>query len=103
MRKQWTLLLFLFLCIPCHAQNVTSTLNGVVIDESGAPIPAATCKLTDLRTATVFQVVSEQTGLFTFPAVAAGRYTLEIQAKGFKSLSVDNIVLIACERPPLRH
>jgi hypothetical protein len=43
----------------------------------------------------------EATGLFTFPAVAAGVYNLEVKATGFKPLSLSGITVITSERHAL--
>ena len=78
-----------------HAQNVTSSLNGVLVDPAGSAVPGASCTLTNLEGGTSLKAISEASGLFTFPAVAAGAYSLEVKATGFKSLSLTGIVVIA--------
>jgi len=84
-----------------YAQNVTSSLNGVLVDPAGSAVPAASCTLTSLESGASLKAISEATGLFTFPAVAAGAYSLEVKATGFKSLSLTGIVVIASERHAL--
>jgi Carboxypeptidase regulatory-like domain/TonB-dependent Receptor Plug Domain len=83
------------------AQNVTSSINGVLTDQSGAAVPGASCILTSPEGGTRLKVMSESGGLFTFPTVAAGTYNLKANAAGFKSLSINKITVIASERHAL--
>jgi hypothetical protein len=89
------------LCRLIHAQNVISSLNGLLVDPSGAGVPGATCTLTSPETGTVLNSTSEAAGLFTFPTVAAGTYKLEVKAAGFQSFTLMGIVMIASERHAL--
>ena len=100
MRTRWLILSLCFLSLS-HAQNVTSSLNGVLVDPAGSAVPGASCTLTNLEGGTSLKAISEASGLFTFPAVAAGAYSLEVKATGFKSLSLTGIAVIASERHAL--
>jgi hypothetical protein len=62
----------LFLHAMVHAQNVTSSVNGVLVDQSGAGIPGAICTLSNPDGGITLKTISESTALFTFPAVGAG-------------------------------
>ncbi len=81
-----------------YAQNVSSSLNGTVVDPSGATVPGARCTLTNQETGMALKAISEASGLFTFPIVAAGRYSLQVQSDGFVSLNITDINVIASER-----
>lgn len=101
LRAQVWILVFTYLCGLTYAQNVTSSLNGVLLDPSGEAVPGATCTLSNPQSGVVLKAVSEATGLLTFPAVAAGTYNLEVKAAGFKSLALTGIVVIASEHHTL--
>ena len=79
------------------AQNVTSSVKGVVVDTSQAGIPGATCALTDQATGRALTATSWSDGGFTFPNVPGGTYTLKVEAGGFKGLTITGIVVTANE------
>jgi Carboxypeptidase regulatory-like domain len=79
------------------AQTTSGTVKGVVVDTSGAVVPGATCTLTDVATQVSDTVSSFSDGAFTFTGVAPGSYTLKIDATGFKSLTLESVVLTAGE------
>jgi len=78
-------------------QSVSSAVNGALADASGAAIPAASCSLRDQSTGTSFTANSGPDGLFTFPTVPAGTYTLSAQAAGFKVLEVKDVTVTSRE------
>lgn len=81
-----------------RAQTISGSINGRVVDSSGAVIPSASVKLVQQTTnvAVVTKVLSD--GNFVFPAVQPGTYTLEVQASGFKDFFKKDMVLTANER-----
>src|SRR5712691_877175 len=87
---------FLF-SIVAFGQNISSSVKGVIVDPSGAPIAGAECVLTDQDRGGVVRAVSDPDGVFTFPSVLAGTYRLRIQLKGFKTLEVQSIAVTASE------
>ena len=72
-------------------QTVTGSVNGTLVDPSGASIPGAECKLTSLLTRGEFNTISGPAGIFVFNTVPAGAYTLKVSAKGFQMLEVANV------------
>jgi hypothetical protein len=83
-----------------HAQ-LTGTISGTVYDSSGSAIPNATVTLTNEATAEKRDSVSNSDGVFVFPALQIGTYSLDIKAKGFKSLNQAGITLSAAEQRKL--
>ncbi len=79
--------------VPLMAQVNTSTLAGLVKDESGAAVPSA--KVTAMMLATGQQRVtnSNEAGEFVVPQLAPGSYRLSVTAAGFQTAVVDNISL----------
>ena len=78
---------------PLLAQNISSSILGIVVDPGGSVVPGAEIKLTNRGTAAVNTTLSDSGGFFRIPNIFAGTYTVTVQAKGFKLLTVDNIVL----------
>ncbi len=66
------------------AQGTTSRVLGVVQDPSGAAVPGATVRLVNEGTQVSFATRTSESGTYVFEAVQPGRYTVEVEAPGFK-------------------
>ena len=72
----------------------TGTIQGVLLDPSGAAIKGAKISATDQRKAVmVREVVSGDSGSFQISNIQPGLYTLKIQSSGFKSLTQTDLQL----------
>ena len=92
------LLAALFLCctpIAIHGQAAgTASVQGAIADSTGAVIPGANVVLTDNATHVKRAASSESSnGLYTFPNVPVGTYTLSVSKPGFQRYTQTNIVL----------
>jgi hypothetical protein len=58
-------------------------ISGTVADPTGAVIVGATLKLVNTAQQTVWQAVSDNQGLYSFPNIPVGDYDLTITAAGF--------------------
>jgi hypothetical protein len=76
----------LFLALSCAAQTSTSQISGTVRDSSGAVIPGATVTLTNESTGVVLKQSSTEGGVYAFPAIPVGSYTIKAEAAGFRAL-----------------
>ena len=84
--------------IPATAQTAgEGSLQGTVTDSTGAVVPDA--KVTAKNTATGVSAVREATGagFFNISPLQPGTYSVEISAKGFKTLIQDNVVVDALQ------
>ena len=95
--SRYVLLVFALGPVGALAQNVSSSVMGVVADTSQARVPGAVCTLTDQATGRELKATSWTDGAFTFPNVLPGTYMLKIEAQGFKTLTVRDIVVSANE------
>lgn len=77
-----------FLNSPLGAQTVSLTLNGQVLDQSGAPVPQATVSLT--RPGSTFEKViqTRETGLFQFRGLEQGDYVLTASGRAHSSATL---------------
>jgi hypothetical protein len=75
------------------AQSETATVSGQVIDPSGLNITGAQVKLVDIDRDTSTGVITNSTGLYTFPRVRPGRYRMEVTATGFKVVNVTGVTV----------
>lgn len=92
------LLAALFLCcspIALHGQAAgTASVQGAISDSTGAVIPDAKVVLTDNATHVKRDASSESSnGLYTFPNVPVGTYSLSVSKPGFQRYTQTNIVL----------
>jgi len=76
-----------------RAQVGSATLSGVVEDQSGAVVAGATATLTNQLSGAARSATSNGVGLFSFPAVPSGDYSLSVKAKGFKAYTQSGIHL----------
>src|ERR1700691_5589200 len=97
-RSTWIGFLIAFvvlaLSVGAFAQGGQGELTGQVTDSTGALVAGVEVKLTNSATGEVRTTVTTPAGTYRFPALEiVGSYALEIGAKGFKSVKVQNIVV----------
>jgi hypothetical protein len=69
------------------AQTSTSAISGTVSDSSGAVVPGATVTLTNQGTGIVQTQKTTQAGVYNFPALAVGTYSIKVEFTGFKTFN----------------
>lgn len=79
--------------LPSFAQSGEATLAGVVEDPSGALIPNAPVRITNVDTGITVNSKSNGRGLFTVSGLTPGRYSLHAQHDGFAGVEINNITL----------
>jgi hypothetical protein len=82
---------FLAACM-AHAQE-NAVITGIVTDPSGAVVPQVTVTLTHMETGETRTTTTNSSGLYTFPSLHIGHYTLKAEASGFKTFTKTDIVL----------
>lgn len=65
------------------AQNIKSTIQGRIVDASGAAIQDASVFVADQRRGTIHKATSNAEGAFFVPGLDAGGYIVEVEASGF--------------------
>ena len=90
------ILALVFSIIPSALQaQTTATISGTVQDPLGAVIPGAQVTLTNEATNESRKVQTNGAGLYAFPSLVPGTYSLKAAAKGFEAKQVTGIVLNA--------
>ncbi len=80
--------------LPVRAQvGATAQISGLVSDQSGAIVPNAKVKATQVATGLVRSTVTGADGLYVLPNLPVGSYQLEVQAGGFETYVQTGIVL----------
>jgi outer membrane receptor protein involved in Fe transport len=75
----------LLLALPVYAQ-VGGSIAGTVTDSSGAVVPGVALKATNQSTAANYSTISNESGIYRFPALPVGRYDLTASKQGFAEL-----------------
>jgi hypothetical protein len=85
----WALLL---LVPPAVAQEQSGSIQGAVKDSSGAVLPGVTVEAKS-STGVVNTAVTDAQGIYRFPALPPGVYTITATLQGFTPAKVENTVL----------
>ena len=75
------------------AQFTTASLNGVIVDPSGAAVPGAKVSVRNTGTGFESAVTSGETGLYVFPRLPVGSYSLQVEKEGFSTYVQEGVVL----------
>lgn len=88
------ILVLLTLALQLRAQSGNEgAIGGTVTDQSGAVVPGAKLTITNKETRISYETTSNSDGLYEFPVVAVGTYTLVAEHSGFATLSLYDIAL----------
>ncbi len=88
-----SLALLFLTCGAMFAQEFRATLTGVVTDPSGAAVPNATVRATNVANNQSREVKTNGRGLYAVPYLDPGQYSVEISASGFATVKRQNITL----------
>ncbi len=84
---------FLWISGGAGAQVVTATLTGQIKDSSGAVIPEASVTATQVSTGVARSTTTSSTGEYTLPYLNPGSYRVDVEVKGFKKYTQENVEL----------
>ncbi|HEV8269107.1 MAG TPA: carboxypeptidase-like regulatory domain-containing protein, partial [Thermoanaerobaculia bacterium] len=84
--------LLTFSSFPMAADPVTATLEGIVTDTSGQPLPGVSIEVKSPSLVGVHIVVTDGQGRFKFPPLPIGMYSLRAALSGFDKVE-QNILL----------
>jgi len=96
--RNMSLALTLLAGAPTYGQTGLGSITGEVLDPSGADLPNAAIKLVETATKTTSQTTANAAGIFTFPSVAVGHYTLTLSAPGFRERRLENLEVSAYQQ-----
>ncbi|MEO7145917.1 MAG: carboxypeptidase regulatory-like domain-containing protein, partial [Bryobacteraceae bacterium] len=66
-----------------NAQNVSSTINGLVVDNTGAVVPTAHVTITNQGTGVKIETVTNSQGEFSMTGLPSGTYEVSVVKEGF--------------------
>jgi carboxypeptidase family protein len=83
----------LLLSLPAFSQGNTGRILGTVTDQSGGVIAGATVTVIDTERGVNRTLTSDDAGEYNAPNLTPGNYTVRVEAKGFKRLDRQGVVL----------
>jgi hypothetical protein len=83
----------LLLCLPLFSQGSSGRILGIVMDQSGGVISGATVTVTDTERGVSKTLVTNEPGEYNAPTLVPSTYKVRAEAKGFKTVERQNIVL----------
>ena len=75
------------------AQGLFGTISGTVTDASGAVVPQATVKVTNVGTNVTVALKTNGAGVYNATSLNPGTYKVEAEAQGFKTAVADGVLL----------
>src|SRR5688572_28785258 len=75
------------------AAQTTGSVNGTVVDNSGAVLPGVTVSATSPALMGVQSAVTNETGNYRFPSLPPGTYTLTYELTGFSTVRREGIIV----------
>ena len=89
------ILVVLSLGVAANGQTFRGSINGAVTDPSGAVVPNATVKVTEIATGQDHTMTTTSDGAFAFQDLALGFYKVTVNATGFPTYTVDKVEVVA--------
>src|SRR3954447_4732042 len=90
---RWGLVLLLLVGNIAFAQRDLGTLNGTITDPQGAAVPNAKVTIFEEATGLSYQVQSNDSGLYSRPALKPGTYSVTVEASGFQKSQQKGIIV----------
>jgi hypothetical protein len=79
--------------LPSYAQTNRATLEGTIMDSSGATISGAAVKILAVETGIAQERTTNSSGQYRFPGIATGKYTVSVSNSGFKTKVIEDVIL----------
>jgi hypothetical protein len=98
MRVAQTLVIVAAFSTAAYAQFDSGQISGFVRDPQQGALPGATVTATNEATSNARTTVTNSSGLYVFPEVPVGTYTISIELSGFKKLVRSGIRLTAASQ-----
>ena len=84
---------FFLICVPLFSQGNLGRLTGTITDQSGGVIAGATVTVKDVERGVSRTLTTGDSGEYNAPNLLPGTYAVRAEAKGFKAVERENILL----------
>ena len=81
------------IAFPVSAQTPSGEISGVVTDSSDSVLPGVRVTLTNVATNAVRLTQTNEAGVYVFPALQPGTYTLKVELEGFSTAERSGITV----------
>src|SRR4029077_9309465 len=81
------------LTLSAAAQEISASITGRVTDPTSSAIVGAVVQAKDVDRGTVWTTTTNEEGIYAFPRIPAGRYTVRVEAQGFKAFVQEQLAL----------
>jgi hypothetical protein len=85
--------------VPAFGQGTRGSLKGTVKDQNGAAVNEAKVTIKNIATNDEFKGETNVQGAFDFPQLAPGRYSVTVEASGFKKAELAEGVTVEVAQP----
>ena len=89
--KSFAILALVIVFTTTSLGQTSGRISGTVKDMSGAVIPKSTVTATNTATGVKQSTTTDDSGIFSFPLLGIGAYTIEAEAPGFQTQSKTGI------------
>ncbi len=83
----------LFAAVLCSAQSTNASIYGTITDSSGAVISKSNVIAVNSRTGVSLSTVSNDSGVYIFPSLQPGEYSVSAESAGFRKAVAQKIQL----------
>src|SRR6266849_10346078 len=80
-------------CVPLFSQGNQGRITGTITDQSGGTVAGATVTVKDVERGVSRTLTTGDSGEYNAPNLLPGTYAVRAEAKGFKSVNRENILL----------
>src|SRR5437016_1388200 len=88
-------------CVTAFAQSQTGSLSGTVLDSNNAAVPGATVDATLTASGVTLHSISSESGLYVFPNLPTGVWTVSAEKPGFKKVIRTAVEIFIAQRQSL--
>ena len=83
--------------LPLVAQRATATISGTVTDPSGAVVPLAGVRATNIGTGAGQTAQSDSQGRYRIAELPVGEYRVQVEKEGFQSVGTGIVLTVGSE------
>ncbi len=90
-------LILLLFSAQAFSQSSNASIGGLVMDESEGVLPGATVTVTNVDTGIEKEGFTNDSGVYNFPGLQVGLYTVTAELEGFQKQTKTNVRLVAAD------
>jgi hypothetical protein len=87
--------------VAAYGQSQTGSISGTITDTNGAAVPGAAVAARQPSTDLTIDTVTSESGLYVFPNVPVGLWTISVEKGGFKRTLKEGVQIFIAQRQTL--